>query len=124
MARKQRSDQYRGFRTAGIRLKEELVPHLVTHRSERVSEILWAAHAFDKAHTVMLTETGLIPRADGVAMLRELRGMEAQGIARARGEGGVHSGEQYLIRRLGEEVGGRMHLGRSTGDLDEVGRRM
>ena len=28
-----------------------------------------------------------------------------------------------MIRRLGEEVGGRMHLGRSSGDLHAVWRR-
>ncbi len=126
MGRKQDSRKYRGFRTAGIRLSEELLPHLVSHRTERLGDILWAVHEFDKAHIVMLTEEDLIPRADGVAMLRALRVMEAKGMEKTRHEvqGGLHSGEQYLIRALGEEAGGRMHLGRSSGDLDEVGRRM
>src|ERR1051326_8653959 len=58
-------------------------------------------------------------------MLRELRATEREEFQKARlgAQGGVHSAEQYLIRILGEEVGGRIHLGRSTGDLDEVGRR-
>ena len=126
MGRKQDSPTYRGFRRAGIRLSEDLLPHLVSHRTERLGDILWAVHEFDKAHIVMLTEAKLIPRADGVAMLRALRDMEKSGMEKVRHEvqGGLHSGEQYLIRRLGEDVGGRMHLGRSSGDLDEVGRRM
>jgi argininosuccinate lyase len=126
MGRKQNSAQYRGFRTAGIRLSEELLPHLVSHRTERLADILWAVHEFDKAHLVILTEQNFIPRADGIAMLKELRAMETEGFDKVRSsvQGGVHSGEQYMIRRLGEDVGGRMHLARSSGDLDEVGRRM
>ncbi|MBI3711212.1 MAG: argininosuccinate lyase [Proteobacteria bacterium] len=125
MGRKQDSAQYRGFRNAGIRLTEELLPHLVSHRTERINDILPGIHAFDKAHLVMLVEEGLIPRAAGVAMLRELRGTEAEGFEKTRfaNQGGVHSAEQLLIRKLGEEIGGQLHLGRSTGDLDEVGRR-
>ena len=44
--------------------------------------------------------------------------------AQASGGGGMHSGEPYLIRKLTEEVGGRIHLGRSSGDLGEVGKRI
>src|SRR3972149_5934931 len=49
--------------------------------------------------------------------------MEKEGVveARTRVGGGLHSGEQYLIRALGEEIGGRLHLARSSGDLSSVG---
>ena len=52
--------------------------------------------------------------------------MEAEGVEKVRLDvgGGMHSAEQYLIRRLGEEVGGRIHLGRSSGDLGAVARRI
>ena len=43
---------------------------------------------------------------------------------RLKSHGGMHSGEQYLVRLLGEEVGGRIHLGRSSGDLKEVANRV
>ncbi len=124
--RQQKQAEYRGFRTAGIRLTEELMPSLVSHRSDRMQPRLYAIHMFDKAHLVMLTEEGLIPRADGVAMLKTLRQMEADGVEAVRlaVQGGMHSGEQYLIRRLGEAVGGRIHLGRSSGDLGEVSTRI
>jgi len=126
MGRKQPHQSYRGYRNAGIRLSEEPLPHLYSGRSERIPEMLWSVHEFDKAHLVMLVEEKLIPVADGRAMLAALRQMEADGVEKSRMEaqGALHSGEQYLIRKLTEEVGGRMHLGRSSGDLDEVGRRM
>jgi argininosuccinate lyase len=124
--RKQDHREYRGFREPGIRMMEPLAESLNSHRSETVKPKLYAFHLFDKAHLVMLTEEGLVPRPDGVAMLRALRDMEAEGVdeARLRGGGGMHSGEPYLIRRLTEEVGGRIHLGRSSGDLGEVGKRI
>jgi len=125
MGLQQDSRGYSGFRRPGVRLNEELLPALAEHRTEKLGDTLEAIHTFDKAHLVMLVERGLIPRADGVAMLRELRAMEAEGIlaVRMRVQGGSHSAEQYLIRVLGEAVGGRIHLGRSSGDLSEVGRR-
>ena len=50
---------------------------------------------------------------------KALRKLEAEGGAKIRSEvgGGLHSGEHYLIRLLGEEIGGRFHLARSSGDL-------
>ena len=123
---KQKSEEYRGFRTPGIRLSEELLPDVVEHRTDRVLVTLYAFHAFDKAHLVMLAEERLIPLGDAAAMLRVLRETERLGIEQARLEagGGMHSGEQVLIRRLSEEVGGRIHLGRSSGDLGVVSTRI
>lgn len=124
--RKQVHTEYRGFREPGIRMMEPLADSLNSHKSEPLRPKLYTYHAFDKAHTVMLTEEGLIPRADGVAILKALREMEAEGVeaARIKSGGGMHSGEPYLIRKLTEEVGGRIHLGRSSGDLGEVGKRI
>lgn len=124
--RKQVHTEYRGFRTPGIRLSEPLLPDVISHSSEVERPVLYAYHRFDKAHLTMLAEENLIPRQDALAMLRTLRDMEAEGVeqVRLRDGGGMHSAEQYLIRRLGEEVGGRIHLGRSSGDLSVVARRM
>lgn len=82
-----------------------------------------ALHAFDKAHAVMLVEEGLLSREAGAATLCALREMEAQGTVDVRTEvgGGLHSGERYVIRKLGEQIGGRLHLARSSGDLSSVG---
>lgn len=123
---KQKASEYRGFRTAGIRLSEEMLPDVVDHRTDHVLPSLYAIHAFDKAHLVMLALDGLIPRQDAVAMLRVLRETEKEGIEKTRlaSGGGMHSGEQLLIRRLSEEVGGRIHLGRSSGDLSVIAERI
>jgi argininosuccinate lyase len=106
--RKQKSSEYPGFRTAGIRLSEDVLPDVEEHRSDRVLGTLYAVHQFDKAHLVMLAEEGLIPRKDAAAMLRILRESEREGTEKVRlgVGGGNHSGEQLLIRRLREEVGG------------------
>ncbi|MFE3828504.1 argininosuccinate lyase [Streptomyces sp. NPDC059092] len=117
---------YRGYRTAGIRLTEPLLKDLEFHRTERFGVTLDAIHSFDKAHLVMLVEQGLIGASDGRAMLREIRRMESIGVeeARLQAQGGEHSCEQFLIRSLGEEIGGQLNLARSSGDLGEVSRRI
>ena len=120
---KQSSQDYRGFRTAGIRLSEEMLPILGQLYAGRTQPMQPIMHAFDKAHAVMLVEEGLLARDAGAAILRALREMEKQGVSEVRSKvgGGLHSGEQYLIRVLGEDVGGRLHLARSSGDLSSVG---
>ena len=120
---KQPSSEYRGFRPAGVRLREEMLPQLARLAVGRSRLMLHALHAFDKAQAVMLVEEGLLSGEHGRAILEALRAMEQEGVeeVRARSGGGLHSGEQHLIRTLGEEIGGRLHLGRSSGDLSSVG---
>ncbi|GBQ91984.1 argininosuccinate lyase [Acetobacter nitrogenifigens DSM 23921 = NBRC 105050] len=121
------SDQaYQGFRASGGRLTEEPLKHIDFHRSNLLGESIHGIHAFDKAHVVMMTETGVITAATGKMLLEGLRQMEEDGMeeARARADGGMHSGEHYLINLYGEDIGGRIHLGRSSGDLIEVARRI
>ncbi len=119
---KQDSATYRGFRNPGIRLTEDLSPQLAAAYGSRIPTLLPAIHAFDKAHIVMLVECSLLSRGHGAALLRALRTMEGEGVVAVRSKvgGGLHSGEQYLIRKLGEEIGGRIHLARSSGDLSSV----
>ena len=119
---KQKSSEYRGYRNAGIRLREDMLPQLKDLYGAHTHEMLPAVHAFDKAHTVMLIEEGMLERHAGVACLRGLRQMEAGDIVKIRSQvgGGLHSGEHYLIRLLGEEIGGQFHLARSSGDLSSV----
>ena len=117
------------YRKAGARLTEEADPSQTFHKvgpPERTLPLLKAYHLFDKAHVVMLAEEGLVPRPDAVAILRAVREMEAEGWERIRQEGGhgLFSGEAYLIEKLGEEIGGKIHLGRSSGDLNSVSARM
>src|SRR5262249_57946097 len=105
---KQPSSEYRGFRPAGVRLREEMLPQLARLAAGRSRLMLHALHAFDKAQAVMLVEEALLSREHGRAILDALRKMEKDGVddVRTRTGGGLHSGEQYLIRTLGEEIGG------------------
>jgi argininosuccinate lyase len=120
---KQKSSEYRGYRNAGIRMREEMLPQLGQLYGSRTRAMLPAVHAFDKAHTVMLVEEGLLARDAGAAILREFRLLDRDNTiveTRAKVGGGLHSGEQYVIRKLGEDIGGRFHLARSSGDLSSV----
>ncbi|MDB5819973.1 MAG: hypothetical protein JWQ11_3613, partial [Rhizobacter sp.] len=117
---------YSGFRGVGSRLSEEPLDHLNLHKSSLLGESIHAIHAFDKAHALMLSEEGINTHDTGRKILAAFVEMERSGMeaVRAAADGGMHSGEHYLIRTLGEDVGGRLHLGRSSGDLIEVARRM
>jgi argininosuccinate lyase len=117
------------YRKAGARLTEDADPSQIAHKVgsvERTQPLLHAYHMFDKAHVVMLIEESLVPRSDGKAILRAFREAESAGWERLRGEGGhgLFSGEAYLIEKLGEEIGGKIHLGRSSGDLNSVSSRI
>jgi argininosuccinate lyase len=120
---KQKASEYRGYRNAGIRLSEEMLPQLKHVYGSHMNDMLPAVHAFDKAHIVMLVEEGLLERGTGAKLLQGLRQLEGEGMMEKRKEvgGGLHSGEHYLIRMYGEEVGGQFHLARSSGDLSSVG---
>src|SRR2546430_3733817 len=85
---KQKSSEYRGYRTAGIRLREEMLPQLKDLYGAHTHEMLPAVHAFDKAHTVMLVEEGLLDSKAGAACLRGLRRMEAEGVVKVRSQVG------------------------------------
>ncbi|MCK9495503.1 MAG: argininosuccinate lyase [Dehalococcoidia bacterium] len=118
--------EYSGPRGVGIRMTEPLTPGMGGAYSETGADLLEAYHLFDKAHLVMLGEEDLIPREAAARMLAALREMERDGAVDVRRQvgGGMHSGEQYLVRRLGYDIGGRIHLGRSTGDFGAVSRRV
>lgn len=120
------AEEYAGPRGIGIRMSEPQMAGLTSQYGPAPDALLHTYHRFDEAHLVMLTEEGLISREAGSAMLAALRAMEARGMIELRNAvgGGMHSGEQYLVRGLGYEVGGRIHLGRSTGDFGTVSRRI
>jgi argininosuccinate lyase len=119
---KQKSSEYRGYRNPGIRLREDMLPQLKQLYGTHTHEMLPAVHAFDKAHTVMLVEEGLLDLGAGAQILGALRKLEGEDSVKVRAQvgGGLHSGEHYVIRTLGEEIGGQFHLARSSGDLSAV----
>jgi len=124
--RKQRSEDYNGYREPGIRLMAPQPPAIAKQRTEQAGPLIRAVHEFDKAHLVMLAEESLVPRDAAMAMLATLLETEETGIeaARAQAGGGVHSAEHLLIRRHGEDVGGWLALGRSSNDLGALCTRM
>ena len=109
-----------------MRLTEALDPLLTTPARPAGISPASAVHRFDKAQLVMLSEQGVIPRAHAASCLRSLLEMEAEGLeeARAATRAGNHAGEVYLIRRLGMEVGGSIHAGRSSWDLGGIANRL
>lgn len=117
---------YRGMGNSGTRLAEEPLAYLDAYKSRLTPQAAGWIHRFDKAHAVMLVRTGIVETNTGTAILAGLRQMEAEGIfeARSRAGGGIHSAEQYLTKRFGHEVGGYLHIGRSSGDLGAVATRL
>lgn len=117
------------YRKAGARLTEEAEDVQVRTKlgdPEQQMREYRIYHRFDKAHLVMLAEQGFLKRDDAAQMLKALRRMEKEGIeeVRSRTTAGEHSGEAWLITELGEEIGGRIHAGRSSGDFMAVTSRI
>jgi len=117
------------YRKKGARLTEDADEAVLLHKPgipEDYRYLLGAFHLIDKAHLIMLAEENLIPRQDAITMLRALKGMEREGVeeVRLRTGGAMHSGEHFLIEALGEGVGGRLHLGRSSGDMGSTSGRI
>jgi argininosuccinate lyase len=112
------------YRQKGKRFMENLAGYAMLTKPgipETWMNTLPDVHRLDKAQLTMLIEEKLIPREGGIQSLRALMEMEQGGeenIKKTRAEAGagIFSGENYLIPRLGEAVGGLIHLGRSTGD--------
>jgi argininosuccinate lyase len=75
---------------------------------------------YDLAHGVMLVEQGIIPQAPGRAILATLLEMHPTDPAGTpidpRTGDLLTLREQMLVDRLGAEVGGRLHTGRSRGE--------
>ena len=84
--------------------------------------------AVDKAHTVMLVEQGILSAGHGRAILDVLLEIEAGGVdglaVDATRGSFLLQVEARLAERLGEDVGGRMHTGRSRIDQGATVRRL
>jgi argininosuccinate lyase len=82
---------------------------------------LWSISQVDLVHVVMLVEQGLIDHRTGALLLRrivELRDEEFASLLELDRPRGLYLAyEDHLISRLGTDVGGRLHTGRSRNDL-------
>ena len=116
------------YRKKGVRLTAEMSPllykYFYAHEWPDIVHLGW--QMFDKAHAVMLVETGVIPREVGIGILRALRQLDTEGAVEGRRRlgGHLHCGEAYVTKVAGPDVGGWIHCGRSTGDLAAVAHRI
>lgn len=82
----------------------------------------------DRAHVVMLSEQGIITKSQGAALIQELENIAragTDGFKVAPGYGSiVLQVEQELIRRLGENIAGRLPIARSRLDQGPTVNRM
>lgn len=96
-----------------------LDPALANARVHLFAPML-AAHV---AHVLMLTETGILPRAQARVLLAAIREVEAAGVARVVVEGPTDAEDLFflvegrIIAHAGTDAGGNLQLARSRNDL-------
>lgn len=101
---------------------EDLVRYLNAPKLEReLREAFDPQMQVHLAHTLMLARQEIIGRDDAGSILSALRELHAAGPAALEVDRGLEDMyshiERWLIRRVGPDVGGRMHTGRSRNDL-------
>jgi len=114
------------------RLKKRLAKEVQKHLTQ---PLWWMAHKqlfrhinhINIAHVIMLEERDILERKDARLILGVLLELEKGNKARVRpGAAGEFymDLEHYIISKIGEDVGGRMHTGRSRNDLSGTAQRM
>jgi len=85
-------------------------------------------NAVDRAHTVMLAEQGILPREVAGVILKgliEIRDMDPEAFPTDPLKGSfLLQIESFLFSRMGEDIGGQMHTGRSRIDQGATVRRL
>jgi len=84
-----------------------------------------ALRRIDRAHLVMLVETGILDAAQGAAIARALLAMEREIDPASLVYGGDVEDyffymERELKARAGGDIGGRLHTARSRNDIDHT----
>lgn len=82
----------------------------------------------DKAHLIMLAERGLIEKSSASIILREINDLRQSDFAPLRNQTAPRGlyllYENYLIEKLGAQIGGRLQTARSRNDLNATILRM
>lgn len=89
-------------------------------------QLLIPVNTFDKAHTVMMSEQGIISKEDAAKILKVLKKVDElgpEGFPWGKGDLWAQK-ERYVIGEIGEEVGGRLHTGRSRQDVGCTANRL
>ena len=110
---------------ASIYAKSVLAPDLYIYRQHFADPL----HAINLAHGVMLAERGLLQSPDAAAILDALIGIDrdrpwADQLFDGSFEDLFFLIEQELGRRVGDEIAGRLHTGRSRNDMEHTMFRM
>jgi argininosuccinate lyase len=81
-----------------------------------------------KAHLVMLTEQGIVPRSEARAISRALHQVAVDEIRQVKYDGTYEDlffyVERLIVDRCGEDAAGRLHTARSRNDIDMTMYRM
>ncbi|GGX53470.1 argininosuccinate lyase [Streptomyces noursei] len=112
--------------TATGRLAQSLLPRTrrVVYGSPGADDVhreLDSTTTVDLAHVIMLTECGLLGQDAAAALLHEINRLRRDAFRELYGKeaprGLYLMYEAHLVDRLGAEVGGKLHTGRSRNDL-------
>ena len=103
----------------GKRLDEDALRYLSSLRDDE--EILMDDIEGTEAHVIMLAEQGIIPEQDAEKILRVLeelreKALKAELVLEGEFEDIHEFIESFVIKKLGIEVGGKLHTGRSRND--------
>ena len=97
---------------------------LFTSSAKDDEEILKQIVDINKAHIIMLVETGIISKDDGGKILRVLTGLENKVKLRPEHEDAHVAIEEEVIRTVGDEIGGNLNLAKSRNDQVATAIRM
>jgi len=122
----------RGKEETGGRLKgqplESLVEHVYKTWLENDRRGFPYLSKVNKAHVVMLGENAIIHRDVAGKLLETLNEIEKGGLRTlkldASREGLYYNYEQFIVQKLGAEIGGQIHTGRSRNDIGSTLNRM
>jgi len=107
---------------------ERFVEHALRTQLNYARNNFYEYCAVDKAHTVMLIERNILSKTQGGRILAMLDEVEALGPERfpmdPKFDSFLLQGERYMIERIGEDIAGRMHTGRSRIDHDAAVERL
>src|SRR3954463_6656235 len=112
-----------------MRFDAEYVAHVLNENFEDAKAQFFAPlMRIHYAHLVMLTETGIVPRADAHAIRLALDGISQAQLAQVRYDGTCEDLffylERLIVEAAGEDAAGWLHTARSRNDIDMTMYRM
>ncbi len=107
---------------------QPMPPEVKEFTSSKAFDLPIARHVLDvnKAHVIMLTRKGIIRRKEAAEILKGLKELEPllENLERSKYEDVHVFIEAELIKSIGEEIGGKIHAGKSRNDQVASALRM